>query len=81
MVTKEVKLSLTVISVSITLVSVMIAFGSIDFFENMSCEELDKFMSKEHTEGKYPFETPFTPSQVNNLKNQYSNQCTTLDNL
>lgn len=81
MVTNEVKLSLTVISVSITLVSVMIGFGSIDFFEGMSCEELDKFMSKEHTEGKYPFETPFTPSQVDNLKQQYNNQCITLDNL
>ena len=81
MVTNEVKLSLVVISISVTLVSVMIAFGEINFFEGMSCEELDRFMSKEYTEGKYPFETPFTPSQIDNLKQQYSNQCTTLDNL
>jgi hypothetical protein len=76
MVTNEVKLSLVVISISVTLVSVMIAFGSIDFFEGMSCEELEKFMSKEHTEGKYPFETPFTPTQINDLKEQYNSQCT-----
>ena len=82
MVTNEVKLSLTVISVSITLVSVMIGFGSIDFFEGMSCEELDKFMSKELIEGKYPFGTPFTPTQISDLKEQYEYQCTaTLDNL
>ena len=81
MVTNEVKLSLVVISISVTLVSVMIAFGEINFFEGMSCEELEMFMSKEVTEGKYPFETPFTPSQVDNLKQQYNNQCITLDNL
>ena len=75
LVTKEVKFSLIVISMSITLVSVMIVFGSIDFFENMSCEELDKFMSKEVTEGKYPFGTAFTPTQINNLKEQYNTQC------
>jgi len=76
MVTNEVKLSLVVISISVTLVSVMIAFGEIDFFEGMSCEELEMFMSKEVTEGKYPFGTPFTPSQINDLKEQYNNQCT-----
>ena len=75
MVTNEVKLSLVVISISVTLVSVMIAFGEIDFFEGMSCEELDKFMSKELIEGKYPFGTPFTPTQISNLKEQYNNQC------
>jgi hypothetical protein len=75
MVTKEVKLSLVIISTSVTLVSVMIAFGSIDFFEGMSCEELEMFMSKEITEGKYPFGTPFTPTQLNDLKEQYNNQC------
>ena len=76
MVAKEVKLSLVVISVSVTLLSVMIGFGSINFFEGMSCEELDKFMSKEVTEGKYPFGTAFTPTQINNLKEQYNSQCT-----
>ena len=75
MVAKEVKLSLVVISVSVTLLSVMIGFGSINFFEGMSCEELDKFMSKEVTEGKYPFGTAFTPTQINNLKEQYNTQC------
>ena len=53
----------------------MISFGSIDFFEGMSCEELEMFMSKEVTEGKYPFGTPFTPTQINDLKEQYNNQC------
>jgi len=76
MVTNEVKLSLVVISVSITLITVMIAFGEIDFFEGMSCEELEMFMSKEVTEGKYPFGTPFTPTQINDLKEQYEYQCT-----
>lgn len=76
MVTTEVKISLVVISVSLTLVSVMIGFGSIDFFEGMSCEELEMFMSKELTEGKYPFGTPFTPTQINDLKEQYGYQCT-----
>lgn len=76
MVTKEVKLSLVVISVSVTLLSVMIGFGSINFFEGMSCEELDKFMSKEVTEGKYPFGTAFTPTQISDLKEQYEYQCT-----
>ena len=76
MVTKEVKLSLVVISVSVTLLSVMIGFGSINFFEGMSCEELEMFMSKELTEGKYPFGTPFTPTQINDLKEQYNSQCT-----
>ena len=76
MVTKEVKLSLVVISVSLTLISVMIGFGSINFFEGMSCEELDKFMSKEVTEGKYPFGTAFTPTQISDLKEQYEYQCT-----
>lgn len=80
MVTNEVKLSLVVISVSITLITVMIVFGEINFFEGMSCEELEMFMSKEVTEGKYPFGTPFTPTQVDNLKQQYNNQCITLDN-
>ena len=75
MVTNEVKLSLVIISTSVTLVSVMIVFGSIDFFEGMSCEELEMFMSKEVTEGKYPFGTPFTPTQLNDLKEQYNNQC------
>ncbi|MBT5638506.1 MAG: hypothetical protein HOJ16_08085 [Candidatus Peribacter sp.] len=75
MVTNEVKLSLVIISTSVTLVSVMIVFGSIDFFEGMSCEELEMFMSKEITEGKYPFGTPFTPTQLNDLKEQYNNQC------
>lgn len=76
MVAKEVKLSLVVISVSVTLLSVMIGFGSINFFEGMSCEELDKFMSKEVTEGKYPFGTAFTPTQISDLKEQYEYQCT-----
>ena len=75
MVTNEVKLSLVIISTSVTLVSVMIVFGSIDFFEGMSCEELEMFMSKEVTEGNYPFGTPFTPTQINDLKEQYNNQC------
>ena len=75
MVTNEVKLSLVVISISVTLVSVMIAFGEIDFFEGMSCEELEMFMSKEVTEGKYPFGTPFTPTQISDLKEQYNTQC------
>ena len=82
LVTTEVKISLVVISVSLTLISVMIGFGSINFFEGMSCEELDKFMSKELIEGKYPFGTPFTPTQISDLKEQYEYQCTaTLDNL
>ena len=79
LVTKEVKLSLVIISVSITLVSVMIGFGSIDFFEGMTCEELEMFMTKElvfDKIGKYPFGTPFTPSQINDLKEQYEYQCT-----
>ena len=80
LVTKEVKLSLVVISVSVTLVSVMIGFGSINFFEGMTCEELEMFMSKELTEGKYQFGTPFTPSQINDLKQQYEYQCTISDN-
>ena len=80
MVTKEVKLSLVVISVSITLLSVMIGFGSINFFEGMTCEELDKFMSKELTEGKYPFGTPFTPKQIDDLTEQYAVQCIILNN-
>jgi len=79
MVTNEVKLSLVVISISVTLVSVMIAFGEINFFEGMSCEELEMFMSKEVTEGKYPFGTPFTPTQIDNLKEQYAVQCIILD--
>jgi len=74
MVTKEVKLSLVVISVSVTLVSVMIAFGEIDFFEGMSCEELEKFVS-EIPRGEYPFGTPFTPSQIDFLDQQYNDKC------
>lgn len=73
-------MSLVVISVSVTLLSVMVVFGSIDFFEGMTCEELETFMSKELTEGKYPFGTPFTPKQIDDLTEQYAVQCIILDN-
>lgn len=74
MVAKEVKLSLVVISVSLTLVSVMIGFGEINFFEGMSCEQLEKYVS-EIPRGKYPFASPFTPSQINYLDQQYNATC------
>ena len=54
----------------------MIGFGSIDFFEGMTCEELKMYMS-EDLRGHYPFQTPFTPSQINNLDEQYNLQCLT----
>lgn len=79
MVTNEVKLALVIISVSVIAVSVMIGFGSIDFFEDMTCEELEMFMTNElefGKIGKYPFGTPFTPSQIDDLKEQYEYQCT-----
>ena len=58
----------------------MIGFGSIDFFDGMTCEELKMYMS-EDLRGHYPFQTPFTPSQINNLDEQYEYQCTISDNL
>ena len=79
LVTNEVKLSLVIISVSVTLITVMIVFGEINFFEGMTCEELEIFMTNELAFGKigkYPFGTPFTPSQINDLKEQYEYQCT-----
>ena len=54
----------------------MIGFGSIDFFEGMTCEELKMYMS-EDLRGHYPLHTPFTPSQINNLDEQYNLQCLT----
>tara|TARA_B110000438_G_scaffold3908_1_gene3950 strand:+ start:34252 stop:34596 length:345 start_codon:yes stop_codon:yes gene_type:complete len=71
---KSTVLSLSVIAVSITLFSIMFVFGEIDFFENMSCDELKKYVS-DIPRGEYPFETPFTPSQINYLDSQYGEQC------
>jgi hypothetical protein len=73
---KPSKVALSIIAFSFVIIVIMIGFGSIDFFEGMSCEELEMFMSKELTEGKYPFQTPFTPTQINDLKEQYEYQCT-----
>jgi hypothetical protein len=70
------KVELSVIAFSFVIIAIMIGFGSINFFEGMSCEELDKFMSNELIEGKYPFGTPFTPTQISDLKEQYEYQCT-----
>ncbi len=68
------KVALTTIAVSITIVGVVIGFGSIDFFEEMTCEELEIYMSDKFT-GTYPLQTPFTPTQLENLNEQYNNQC------
>lgn len=68
------KVALTTIAVSITIVGVMIGFGSIDFFEGMTCEELEMYTSDKFT-GTYPLQTPFTPTQLENLNEQYNNQC------
>tara|TARA_R110002110_G_scaffold259244_1_gene474951 strand:+ start:391 stop:639 length:249 start_codon:yes stop_codon:yes gene_type:complete len=74
------KVELSVIACSIAMIAIMVSFGSIDFFEGMSCEELKPYMS-EVLRGHYPLETPFTPSQINNLDEQYEYQCTISDNL
>jgi len=37
---------------------VMIAFGQIDFFESLTCEQLELYMTDD-IRGKYPLETPF----------------------
>ena len=70
------KVELSVIAFSIVTIAIMVSFGSIDFFEGMSCEELKTYMSEE-LRGHYPLETPFTPSQINNLDEQYNLQCLT----
>ena len=70
------KVELSVIAFSFVIISTMVGFGSIDFFEGMTCEELKTFMS-EDLRGHYPFQTPFTPSQINNLDEQYNLQCLT----
>lgn len=74
------KVALTTIAVSMTIVCVMIGFGNIDFFEGMTCEELEMYISDKFS-GTYPLQTPFTPTQLENLNEQYNNQCITLDNL
>ena len=74
---KSTVIPLTIIAVSTTLLVVMIVFGEIDFFDGMSCEELDMFMSNNIIDGKYPLETPFTPSQIKNLNEQYNLKCLT----
>ena len=74
MVAKKVKFTLVVISVSVTLICVMVFVGEINFFEGMSCEQLEKYVS-EIPRGKYPFGTPFTPSQIDYLDNQYDIKC------
>jgi hypothetical protein len=70
------KVELSVIACSITMIAIMTSFGSIDFFEGMNCDELKPYMSEE-LRGHYPLETPFTPSQINNLDEQYNLQCLT----
>jgi hypothetical protein len=70
------KVELSVIAFSFVIIVIMIGFGSIDFFEGMTCEELKMYMS-EDLRGHYPLEIPFTPSQINNLDEQYNLQCLT----
>ena len=55
---------------------VMIAFGQIDFFESLTCEQLELYMTDD-IRGKYPLETPFAPSQIGNLDEQYNLRCLT----
>jgi hypothetical protein len=74
MVNSEVKVTVCVVIFSITLISVMVVFGSINFFEEMSCEKLKTYVS-DMPVGKYPFGSWMTPSQVESLHEQYNNQC------
>ena len=70
----EVKLTLCVVIFSVTLISVMVAFGEIDFFEEMGCEELKRHVS-DIPVGKYPFGSWMTPSQVESMHEHYSSKC------
>lgn len=65
---------LSIIAITFSLIVIMSAFGEIDFFENMSCDELE-YISNTIPRGKYPFETPFTPSQLKYLDIQYDSKC------
>jgi len=70
----EIKFLLVIISVSVTLIAVMIVVGEINFFEDMKCEELKIYVDT-IPDGKYPFGTPFTPSQIEFLNETYNENC------
>jgi len=48
------KFLLVIISVSVTLIAIMIVVGEINFFEDMTCEELEIYVDS-IPRGKYPF--------------------------
>lgn len=52
----------------------MIVVGEINFFEDMKCEELKIYVDT-IPDGKYPFGTPFTPSQIEFLNETYNENC------
>jgi hypothetical protein len=68
------KFLLVIISVSVTLIAIMIGVGEINFFEDMTCEELEIYVDS-IPRGKYPFATPFTPSQLEFLDITYTENC------
>jgi hypothetical protein len=74
MVTSEIRFLLVLISASITLLAVMIVVGEIDFFEDMTCDELKIYVDT-MPEDKYPLGTPFTPSQIEFLNETYNENC------